>query len=54
MEVIVLEEVALQSPAQFDLAIMAFSPGTERTRLQWHTLLESAGLMGGGVSGSGR
>ncbi|KAL4940778.1 hypothetical protein BDV06DRAFT_213230 [Aspergillus oleicola] len=43
-EMILPEQGATQFQAQMDLAMMAFNGGTERTRTQWKTLLEQAGL----------
>ncbi|KAF3484260.1 uncharacterized protein GIQ15_03584 [Arthroderma uncinatum] len=43
-EIIVLERGASQFQAQLDMTMMAFNGGMERTRQQWSTLLEKAGL----------
>lgn len=43
-EILVLEQGASQFQAQLDMTMMAFNSGMERTRLQWETLLDAAGL----------
>lgn len=48
-EIIVADEKAAQFQAQFDMTMMAFNSGIERTRPQWQALLESAGLTVVGV-----
>ncbi|KAJ5100560.1 O-methyltransferase [Penicillium angulare] len=48
-EIIVSDQNAAQFQAQFDMTMMAFNSGIERTRQQWQTLLESAGLTVVGV-----
>ncbi|PYH81881.1 putative O-methyltransferase [Aspergillus uvarum CBS 121591] len=48
-EIIVSDQRAAQFQAQFDMTMMAFNAGIERTRLQWQTLLEAAGLTVVGV-----
>ncbi|PYI32665.1 putative O-methyltransferase [Aspergillus indologenus CBS 114.80] len=48
-EIIVSDQRAAQFQAQFDMTMMAFNAGIERTRVQWQTLLEAAGLTVVGV-----
>ncbi|RAL11829.1 putative O-methyltransferase [Aspergillus homomorphus CBS 101889] len=48
-EIIVHDQKAAQFQAQFDMTMMAFNSGIERTRQQWETLLEAAGLTVVGV-----
>ncbi|KAJ6035868.1 O-methyltransferase [Penicillium herquei] len=48
-EIIVSDQNAAQFQAQFDMTMMAFNSGIERTRKQFQTLLESAGLTVVGV-----
>ncbi|KAK2879395.1 hypothetical protein FQN49_000913 [Arthroderma sp. PD_2] len=43
-EMIVLDQGASQFQAQLDMTMMAFNGGMERTKQQWSTLLEKAGL----------
>ncbi|KAI9044121.1 S-adenosyl-L-methionine-dependent methyltransferase [Aspergillus affinis] len=43
-EMLVLEQGAPQFQAQLDMTMMAFNSGMERTRQQWQTLLDAAGL----------
>ncbi|KAH8427500.1 uncharacterized protein LDX57_005213 [Aspergillus melleus] len=41
---LVLEQGAPHFQGQLDMTMMAFNAGMERTRQQWQTLLEAAGL----------